>query len=343
LWSVVLHTAVRSVACTPAAAPTNLVLAGTNEGSAYLINLDGLDRPETSYLAFPENHQSAINCVAFSPDGALCATGGEDRSILIWKVLSDKEGKGKLRLERLHRLTAAHKAPVTGLQFVAPDPSDNEPLRLISVGGDKTLVVWDLKDENKAPTRRMELDQRGGHVEVLGSDGQRVLFDQEKELRLRSLKERTLVEGRLRNPPGAGNFTTMALFSPDGKTILTNSASESRLQLWRTPPPYGRGSELRQFMWNTGPVTCGAFAPDGSFVVTGTQDQQVLVWKMPSQAEAEQRLTAHIKSIEKSTESSSRQVVRISAELDDRPDWVVPGGPATIVISPDVLFGNPGQ
>ena len=125
----------------------------------------------------------------------------------------------------------------------------------------------------------------------------------------------------------------MALFAPDGKTILTNSASEGRLQLWRTPPPSGRGSELRQLVWQKGAVTCGAFAPDNSFVVTGTQDQQVLVWRMPSQDEIDARLTAHVSLIERSINDSSRQV-RIWAELVEPPPWVVPGGTATMVLAP---------
>src|SRR5205823_4475818 len=70
LWSVVLRSAVRSVACTPPGATANLALAGTNDGSVYLLNLDNLrGRKEDSVRLFPETHQSAVNCVAFSPDG----------------------------------------------------------------------------------------------------------------------------------------------------------------------------------------------------------------------------------------------------------------------------------
>ena len=63
-------------------------------------------------------------------------------------------------------------------------------------------------------------------------------------MRLRSLSDRTQVEGRLRNQPGSASFSTMALFAPDGKTILTNNNSESRLQLWRTPPALSRAIEV---------------------------------------------------------------------------------------------------
>ena len=96
----------------------------------------------------------------------------------------------------------------------------------------------------------------------------------------------------------------MALFAPDGATILTNSASDGRLQLWRTPvrlggDDLGRALELRQFVSPGGTATCGAFDPDDkpAFVVTGSRDGYVLVWEMPqpdevmAQAAARPRLS----------------------------------------------------
>ena len=68
------------------------------------------------------------------------------------------------------------------------------------------------------------------------------------------------IEGVIRSFAVATNFTTMALFAPDGNTVLTNSASDGRLQLWRTPGLAGgadrdHAAELRQFVWNSGTAT----------------------------------------------------------------------------------------
>src|SRR5581483_6880392 len=79
----------------------------------------------------------------------------------------------------------------------------------------------------------------------------------------------------------SASFSDMALFSPNGLCVLTNQPGEGKLQLWRTPTADARADELRQLIWMQGTATCGAFAPDSSFAVTGTKDSQVLVWDMP--------------------------------------------------------------
>ena len=141
------------------------------------------------------------------------------------------------------------------------------------------------------------------------------------------------IEGSLQNPSESMNFSTMALFAPDGKTILTNASAPGKLQLWRTPASQARASELRQFIWMKGTATCGAFAPeDGSFAVTGTQDHQVLVWSMPGKEEVESRLKAQLTLVEKNLDTQSRQV-RVWAELNS-PEWLFPGMRATMVVPP---------
>src|SRR5262249_16206413 len=149
-----------------------------------------------------------------------------------------------------------HRGPVTSVQFASAT-------RLVSAGRDNRLAVWDV-EEGKPPRRlRPNFDGRGGDVAQIGvsPDGKTVLFDQGQQLRILSLDDGQL-EGTLQNPSEVMNFSTMALFSPDGKTILTNvSASGGKLQLWRTPSGQARASELRQFVWANGPATCGAFSP----------------------------------------------------------------------------------
>ncbi len=302
---------VRSLACTgPAAETGNLLLAGFADGVARLYNLSDLKRGS---VPVGQCNQAAVTSVAFSPDGKLCLTAGEDRSIQVWEV---EVNDGRPSVKQLHHLADAHRAGVTHVGFIPS--SSPATTSFYSVGRDNRMTFWTMEGTHRPTTvEDQELAQRTGDVTVLGSDGKNVLVDQGSELRLHSLADRTQIEGRLRNPPGSANFTTLALFAPDGKTILTNCASEGRLQLWRTPPTTtkGRGSELRQLMWTTGVATCGAFAPQDRFVATGTQDQCVLVWDMPSNEEIDRRLEAKITFIEKGRESSSLQV-RLWAELE---------------------------
>jgi WD40 repeat protein len=310
-----LKSAVRAAACSPPSAKRNLVLFGCADGTVRLLDLDNA-HSDALPRELNERHQGAINGVAFSPDGETCATCSEDRSIYLWKTETG---------ELLHHLRG-HRAAVTSVQFASAN-------RLVSAGRDNHLIVWDV-EPGKPPVRIPPSFDGHGEVAQLGvsPDGRVVLLDQGKELRLLTLADKQL-EGTLQNPSDSMNFSTMALFSPDGKTILTNGSAPGKLQLWRTPTGQGRGSELRQFIWTKGTATCGAFAPeDSSFAVTGTQDHQVLVWTMPEKKEAESQLFAHLTLVEKHLDTQSRQV-RVWAELQN-PGWLIPGMRATMVVPP---------
>ncbi len=331
-WMLSARSGVRSVACTGKDAAHGLALVGCSDGSARIIDLDkvdafakGQDKEQPRPLVLNGRHQGAVYCVAFSPDGKVCATGGADRNIYLWNTETG---------ERLNQLVM-HRAPVTSLQFTPGD-------FLISAGQDSRLVVWSVAPD-RPPVVRAEFIQRGGDVGRIGAspDGKQVLFDQGKEIRVRSLTTGQ-VEGVIRNASGTANFTTMALFDPDGLTVLTN-ASDGRLQLWRAPTREStRAAELRQLAWARGAATSAAFSPDGTFCVTGTTDHHVLVWLMPERrADAAGRkelvetpIRAVVKKVEEFIDSSNSQV-RIWAEVRNKDNRLVPGGTATMVVLPE--------
>jgi WD40 repeat protein len=228
--------------------------------------------------------------------------------------------------KRVHQRQTAHRGEVTAVQFAGKN-------RLVSAGRDNSLIVWDVPSSNTLAYLD-EIKDRSGEVTYPGvsPDGRHVLFDQGRELRLLSLDSKQ-IDGRLTNPSEAVPFSGMAVFAPDGKTILTNGNAAGKLQLWRAPTvDRPRGAELRQLIWMGGVATCGAFFPDGSLAVTGTQDHRVLLWAMPEQAELDKRLSARLSLIEKALDTRSRQV-RVWAELEN-PGWLISGQWATIVVPP---------
>jgi WD40 repeat protein len=139
----------------------------------------------------------------------------------------------------------------------------------------------------------------------------------------------------LRNTSAAASFSTLALFSPDTRLILTGGAAEGALQLWRTPTDTTRACELRLLVSaDRSAVTCASFAPDGSFLVTGTRDRQVMVWALPGAAEIDRQFPAQLTLVEQAVESNARQV-RICAELPNPENRLVPGTSATMIINPE--------
>jgi WD40 repeat protein/biotin carboxyl carrier protein len=318
LWTLQHPAAVKSLATAPVAAKHNLCLTGCSDGSLRLWNLDDLAKDQPRDV--PSRHRGPVLSVAFNADGTLFATAGDDRSICIWKLTENNEG------DLVHQIANAHKGPVTWVQFTAAGD-------LVSAGRDYTLSVWSLKN-GSAPSRIQEIDRRSGDVAQFGltHDGTRVLYDQGKELRILKLADKKSV-GAIQNPTGSANFTNVALFSPDSQMVLTSSDADGRLQLWKTPAEgVSRATELRQYVWTGLRATCAAFAPRAPYVVTGSKEH-VLLWKLPSAQEIQQEITGNISLIERSLDSSSRQV-RIWAQFDNSKLGLKPGGTATLVIKP---------
>jgi WD40 repeat protein len=310
------HTSpVWAVACTPNGAEQNYCLTGTQDGSVRLWNLSNL--PEPAVREMTKGHTKAVLCAAFDPTGKRCATGGEDNTICIWNTETG---------DLIDRLTA-HRGRVTTVQFL---PNN----RLLSAASDTMLLLWELNDEGKPVAMNKYEHRRSGHIPSLSADPNthQVLLDWGTEIHLVSADG--LERAKLTNNASGANFTTLALFSPDGKVILTNG-NDNRLQLWRAPNPETHGYELCQYNWdgtsNTA-TTCGAFAPDGSFAVTGTNDGHVLVWAIPAKEEVERQLKAKIVSVV-SVEEGTTKKFRVQAQMDN-PGDLHPGYKATMVLYP---------
>lgn len=331
LWRISHGAAVKSLASTE-----KDVLVGFGDGTAYLMPLATPKQNaevnakllKTSSRSAPA-HSGSVNAAAFSPDGSLCATGSDDRSIMVWNTATQ---------ELVVHKTGAHKGPVTSLQFA----SNN---KLFSAGrGDGLLTEWTL--DGRSMEEKVFNSHRSNSVPVLGIDrvGKRVLVDEGKELRVYSLESNSTVEGELRNTTGTGSFSTMALFSADGKTILTNNSGEGKLQLWRTPAKDSRAYEQRQLVWTNGQATCGAFSNRGkdNFAVTGSADGKVLIWSLPDPTE--QPLDAVLTYVQKTLDTNEQQVsVWADPVQVPVPSWVVSGVTATMVIHPNEVVKTDEQ
>jgi WD40 repeat protein len=303
----VLHlgSPVLAVACT-----ADRCLVGTADGMARLETIDG-----ARFRELPDSQGGGVTAVAFSPDGRTCATGGQDGSIRIWETAN-----GTLR----YRLPPGHLGAVTSLSFTPQ-------ARLASAGMDNTVCVWALGETGA----RLEtsFDHRAGEVAHLGvrPDGRQVLLDQPGRLRLLALPDGA-AEGCLQQDVGTAEFRGFALFSPDSRLVLTASLTEGALQLWRTPTAECRAHVVARLEGvSPSAATCAAFAPNGSVVVVGTQDRQLVVWPVPPGADAEP--TGRITLVERAVEASTHQV-RIWAEFPNRDGRLLPGTTATLVVYP---------
>lgn len=309
--------AVRGVACTPPGCTNNYLVAGLANGSirAWDLGKEGTEPMWTSSEA--DNVKRFVNCVAFSQDGTLFASGNDDSSIALWESATGKQ---------LYRFPQGHKNGVTSLQFL---PNS----QLISVGKDYSLLVWSVGKQS-AEIKSSNFDRRSGKVPTLGAspDGKHVLFDQGKQLQILSLPDGR-PEAALQNNSGSSDFTGVAQYSPDGKLILAVGGPGRSAQLWRAPSDQSRGYEIRQLVTPAADTTCGAFAPNGAFVVTATKDRLVFIWPMPPKEEFENTLHAEITLSERALDTGRQ--VRIWAEMDNKGPKLMPGTTASLVYYPE--------
>jgi multidrug efflux pump subunit AcrA (membrane-fusion protein) len=305
---------IRAIACTPVGASANLCVCGDEQGKGFVWDLDHRNNPP---LELKGQHLAPILCVAFSPDGRLCATGGEDREIMVWDTSS-----GALRYQ-----LSGHRNAVTALYF-APGS------RLISVGRDPAVRFWKLGEERAEALENETIQRRDQSVDNLGvsSDGRSMMDDHGGEMRIISTADAT-TEAILRNTTLTAlgkSFANFALFSPDGRLALTTPKEGGVVQLWHIDK--NRSYELRQFV---APVRwaakSAAFAPDGSFVVAAINDR-LYVWQMPSKEEAEP-IWATITNIEKPIEAVENQV-KVTAEFENPGQRLRSGDVVTMVAYP---------
>ncbi len=92
-----------------------------------------------------------VYCLAFSPDGSILASGGEDRSLKLWNLETLRQGAGKPISP--YRTFTGHGGTVRSVAF-----SRNGDLA--SGGADRTVRLWDLETGAQRATLK-------GHTEAV--------------------------------------------------------------------------------------------------------------------------------------------------------------------------------
>ena len=113
--------------------------------------------------------ETALNCAALSPDGALLIAGDADNNAQVWDA---KTGELKMTL-------AGHTAELTAVAF-SPDSS-----RILTAARDNLVKVWDLNGKelltlrgHTAEVTTAMFTQAGDRLDVLtaGRDGAAILW-----------------------------------------------------------------------------------------------------------------------------------------------------------------------
>jgi HEAT repeat protein len=234
-----------------AVSPTGRLAAVAASGGNVVALYDLARKEKVRSLA---EHDRPVCCLAFSADGKVLLSGGEDGLVVAWDTQT-----GKL-LHRLERHTSAVNQVV-----VAPGGK-----RAVSVSRDFTVRVWDLD-------RGREERTLSGHGAVvwaaaLSPDGRLLLTAGDNDVRLWDVDS-----GKLLNRFAAlsGPVSALAL-SPDARRFLA-AGHDGSVRLWQV----GSGKEVKRLAGHAARVRAMAFFPDGRRAVSGGDDRVLRLWDLP--------------------------------------------------------------
>jgi len=169
-------------------------------------------------------------------------------------------------VEGLLACLEGHTAPVLAV-FVTPDGTVG-----LSGGEDRTVRVWDLKDNRSL--RTLKGHTKSVVVVSMTADGKLGVSGSDDE----TLRVWDLGTGRLlRTLEGHAGSVVAASMTPDGKLILSGS-EDGTLKVWS---PNADGP-LHTLKGHAGTVLAASMTADGKLGISGSEDRTLKVWDLSS-------------------------------------------------------------
>ena len=228
--------------------------------------------------------------VTFSADGALVATGSDDRGVRIWDAATGA----------LLQTFKEHTGEVTSVAF-----SPNGKM-LASGAKDSTVRVWDLTKnvisrvfaEHTDDVNSVAFSPDSKRLASGSNDKTIRIWDLAQGSILRVLDEHTL-------------FVTSVAFSPDGK-LLASGSWDTTVRVWDTEK--GTPTPVQTLKEIADRVVLAAFSPDGKQIAAQGPDRVIRLWNPATNSFARGTLDEYVGRLKADTLSPDRGF-RVSATM----------------------------